>query len=62
MRKIKIHAINSNLGLIDLKISVNERLNENPTPYSKIRNGIHIRAIATKYGIKNDPPPLEYTT
>ena len=37
----------SNLGLMDLKISLNDLLNENPMPYSNIRNGIPIRAIAT---------------
>ena len=61
IEKISIHATNSNLGLIDLKISENDRLNENPIPYSRIKNGIPMIAIAKKYGMKNVPPPLEYT-
>ena len=59
IEKIRIHAINSNFGLMDLKISENDLLNENPMTYSKIKNGIPIIAIAKKYGMKNDPPPLE---
>ena len=45
---------------MDLKISLNDFLNENPIPYSSIRNGIPIIAIATAYGMKKAPPPLEY--
>ena len=48
IEKISIHAIYSNLGLIDLNISVNDLLNENPMPYSSIRNGIPIIAMAKK--------------
>jgi len=62
MEKMSIHATYSNFGLIDFKISENDFLNENPIPYSKIKNGIPMMAMAKKYGIKNDPPPFEYTT
>ena len=34
----------------------------NPSPYSKIKKGIPIIKIATIYGIKKEPPPLEYST
>ena len=42
MEKISIHAIYSNLGLIDLKISENDYLNENPKDAA---------ALIEKYGI-----------
>ena len=42
-----------------MKISEKDRLNENPIPYSSIKKGIPIIAIAIKYGMKKEPPPLE---
>ena len=59
VNKTRIHAIISNFGLIDFIISVNDFLNEKPIPYSSIKNGIPKMAIDTRYGMKNDPPPLE---
>ena len=52
----------SNSGLISRIIFEKDSLNENPTPYSNIKKGIPIMAIAIKYGMKNDPPPFEYST
>jgi hypothetical protein len=36
-----------------------DSLNVNPTPYYNIKNGIPIISIAIRYGMKNEPPPLE---
>ena len=60
--KTNIHAIISNSGRI-LCIKFEKLfLKLKPNPYSKIKNGIPITEIAIMYGMKNDPPPLEYST
>lgn len=60
--KTTIHAIISNSGRM-LYIKLEKLLLKlNPSPYSKIKNGIPIIKIATIYGIKKEPPPLEYST
>ena len=60
--KTRIQAIISNSGRM-LCIKLEKLLLKlNPSPYSKIKKGIPIIKIAIIYGIKKEPPPLEYST